>query len=68
LRSPSVGATVALGVTGFDGVPSDAGSGINATRTIAAEEEIADGSRLLREGNGTAFVVLRVKPTDPARL
>ncbi|HEU0154933.1 MAG TPA: thiamine pyrophosphate-dependent enzyme [Stellaceae bacterium] len=42
-----------------------AGAGIKATRTIAAEADIADGARLLREGNGTAFVVLRVKPTDP---
>ncbi len=41
------------------------GSGIKATRTISAESEITDGARLLREGNGTAFVVLRVKPTDP---
>ena len=42
-----------------------AGSGTKATRTIASEEELADGARLLREGNGTAYVVLRVKPTDP---
>jgi phosphonopyruvate decarboxylase len=42
-----------------------AGSGIKATHTIASQEEIAGGARLLREGNGTAFVVLRVKPTDP---
>jgi thiamine pyrophosphate-dependent acetolactate synthase large subunit-like protein len=42
-----------------------AGSGIQATRTITAEEELADAARLLREGNGSAFVVLRVKPTDP---
>ncbi len=41
------------------------GSGIKATRTISGEAEIADGARLLRAGNGTAFVVLRVKPTDP---
>ncbi len=41
------------------------GSGIKATRTIAAERDLADGARLLREGNGTAFVVLRVRPTDP---
>jgi phosphonopyruvate decarboxylase len=41
------------------------GSGIKATRTIRAEGELADGARLLREGNGAAFVVLRVKPTDP---
>jgi phosphonopyruvate decarboxylase len=42
-----------------------AGSGIRATRTIASQEELADGPRLLRQGNGTVFVVLRVKPTDP---
>jgi thiamine pyrophosphate-dependent acetolactate synthase large subunit-like protein len=42
-----------------------AGSGIKATRTIAVAEELADGARLLREGNGAAFVLLRVKPTDP---
>jgi len=41
------------------------GSGIKATRTIVREEGIAEGVRRLREGNGTAFVVLRVKPTDP---
>ena len=32
----------------------------------ATEADIADGARLLREGNGTAFVLLRVKPTEPA--
>jgi thiamine pyrophosphate-dependent acetolactate synthase large subunit-like protein len=41
------------------------GSGIKMTRTISREAEIADGARLLRAGNGTAFVLLRVKPTDP---
>jgi thiamine pyrophosphate-dependent acetolactate synthase large subunit-like protein len=41
------------------------GSGIKMTRTIRSAAEIADGARLLREGNGTAFVLLRVKPTDP---
>jgi thiamine pyrophosphate-dependent acetolactate synthase large subunit-like protein len=41
------------------------GSGIKMTRTIGRAEEIADGARLLRAGNGTAFVLLRVKPTDP---
>ena len=41
------------------------GSGIKATRTVAAESDIPDGARLLREGNGAAFVVLRVKPTEP---
>ena len=42
-----------------------AASGIKATRTIAAELDLADGARLLRQGNGTAFVLLRVKPIDP---
>ena len=42
-----------------------AGSGMKATRTITSEEEVAEGARLLREGNGTPFVVLRVKPTYP---
>ena len=42
------------------------GAGIKRTRTVAADADIADGARLLREGNGTAFVLLRVKPTEPA--
>ena len=41
------------------------GSGIKATRTVAVETDIPEGARLLRQGNGTAFVVLRVKPTEP---
>ena len=41
------------------------GSGITRTRTVAKESDIAEGARLLREGNGTAFVVLRVRPDDP---
>jgi len=42
-----------------------AGAGIKRTRTVASEGELPDGARLLREGNGTAFVVLKVKPDDP---
>jgi thiamine pyrophosphate-dependent acetolactate synthase large subunit-like protein len=41
------------------------GAGIANTRTIGTPEQIEGGARLLREGNGTAFVLLRVKPTDP---
>jgi phosphonopyruvate decarboxylase len=41
------------------------GSGIQRTRTIATESEIAYGARVLREGNGSAFVVLRVAPAEP---
>jgi phosphonopyruvate decarboxylase len=42
-----------------------AGSGIKRTLAIGQEAEIAAGARLIREGNGTAFVLLRVKPTEP---
>jgi phosphonopyruvate decarboxylase len=41
------------------------GSGIQRTRTIRAPGEITEGARLLREGNGSAFVLLRCKPTAP---
>ncbi|MDX1431286.1 MAG: thiamine pyrophosphate-dependent enzyme [Gammaproteobacteria bacterium] len=43
------------------------GSGIKVTRTVSDADQIDDAARLLRQGNGTAFVVLRVKPTDPPR-
>ena len=42
-----------------------AGSGIKRTLTVGQAAEIAEGARLIREGNGTAFVLLRVKPTEP---
>jgi phosphonopyruvate decarboxylase len=42
-----------------------AGAGIKRTLAIGQETEIAEGARLIREGNGTAFVLLRVKPTEP---
>jgi thiamine pyrophosphate-dependent acetolactate synthase large subunit-like protein len=42
-----------------------AGSGIKRTMTVGVESEIAGGARLIREGNGASFVLLRVKPTDP---
>ena len=41
------------------------GSGIKRTRTIDSEAGIAEGTRMLREGNGTAFVVLRVNEAEP---
>ena len=41
------------------------GAGINATRTITRENQIADASQFIRETNGTAFVCLRVKATNP---
>src|SRR5437870_92670 len=42
-----------------------AGCGLERTRTVSSESDLAEGRRLLREGNGTAFVVLKVKPDDP---
>jgi len=42
-----------------------AGSGIKRTLAIEKESEIAAGARLIREGNGASFVLLRVKPTEP---
>jgi phosphonopyruvate decarboxylase len=44
-----------------------AGSGIKRTLTIEAESEIPAGARMIREGNGSSFVLLRVKPTDPPK-
>jgi phosphonopyruvate decarboxylase len=41
------------------------GSGIKRTCTVEQDDEIANGARLLREGNGTAFVLLRVSTSEP---
>ncbi len=41
------------------------GCGIAHTRTVAGERDIEAGAQLLRESNGTSFVVARVKPTEP---
>jgi phosphonopyruvate decarboxylase len=40
-------------------------AGIKATRTVAREENIAEAAQLIRQGNGTSFVLLRVKPSEP---
>jgi thiamine pyrophosphate-dependent acetolactate synthase large subunit-like protein len=42
-----------------------AGAGIRATRTIADAAGLEEGSRFIRQGNGTCFVLLRVAPTEP---
>jgi phosphonopyruvate decarboxylase len=41
------------------------GSGIKRTMTVSQEADLAPASRFIREGNGAAFVLLRVKPTEP---
>ena len=42
-----------------------AGAGMRRTCTVERQADVAAGERLLREGNATAFVLLRVKPDDP---
>lgn len=42
------------------------GAGIHTTRTVENETQIAAAARILRQGNGTSFVLLKVAPTDPA--
>src|SRR5437016_3912085 len=42
-----------------------AGAGIQLTRTIEAADDLAAGGRLIREAHASAFVLLRVKPTEP---
>ncbi len=41
------------------------GAGIRHTLTVRRPEEIPAGAALLRGGNATRFVLLRVKPTPP---
>ena len=41
------------------------GAGIKLIRTIEQQADIAAGASLIREANATAFVLLRVKPTEP---
>ena len=40
------------------------GAGIRTTRTVHRAEQIPEASRLIREGNGTSFVLMRVQPTE----
>ena len=42
-----------------------AGAGIKRTCTIEQKADLVAGARLLREGNGTAFVLLRVTTAEP---
>lgn len=41
------------------------GAGITASCTVEREDQIADAARMLRETNGTSFVLLRVSPEEP---
>jgi thiamine pyrophosphate-dependent acetolactate synthase large subunit-like protein len=40
------------------------GAGIKATCSVEKEADFAKGAKMLRESNGSCFVLLRVKPTD----
>ncbi len=41
------------------------GAGIKMACTIEREDQLGDGARMLRETNGTSFVLLRVSPKEP---
>ncbi|MCY4348344.1 MAG: thiamine pyrophosphate-dependent enzyme [Thiotrichales bacterium] len=40
------------------------GAGIRTTRLVNRPEQIPEASRLIRDGNGASFVLMRVKPTE----
>ena len=40
------------------------GAGIRTTRQVTRPEQIREASRLIRDGNGTSFVLVRVAPTE----
>jgi len=40
------------------------GAGIRTTRLVTRPEQIPEASRLIRDGNGASFVLMRVKPTE----
>ena len=43
------------------------GAGIKSTCSVEKEADLAKGAKMLRESNGTCFVLLRVKPPDPPK-
>ena len=40
------------------------GAGIRTTRQVTRPEQIPEASRLIRDGNGASFVLVRVRPTE----
>jgi len=40
------------------------GAGISATMTVEREDQLAAGARMLRESNGTSFVLVKVSTAD----
>ena len=43
------------------------GAGISSTMTVQREDQLAAGAKILRESNGTSFVVVRVSTEDPPK-
>ena len=41
------------------------GRQIPNVRTVTKEDELSDAAQMLRKGNGTSFVLLKVAPTKP---
>ncbi len=50
---------------GVDLAGMASGAGISAVRSVAAEGEIEEAGRMIREANGSAFVLLKVTPDAP---
>src|SRR5690606_28602084 len=44
------------------------GAGIPVTRTVTEDGQIADAAELIRSGNSSSFILLKVKPTDPPKV
>lgn len=53
---------------GVDLAAIAAGAGIKKVRTVLKQSEIPDAASLLRQKQGVAFVLLKVKPTDPPKI
>jgi phosphonopyruvate decarboxylase len=53
---------------GVDLAAIAAGAGIPTVRTVTQEADIAEAAALIRHPDGPAFVLLKVKPTDPPKI
>jgi phosphonopyruvate decarboxylase len=53
---------------GVDLAAMAVGAGIKAVCTVAQEADIAPAAALIRQMDDTAFVLLKVKPTDPPKI
>jgi phosphonopyruvate decarboxylase len=44
------------------------GAGIGAVRTVTEESELAEAGEMLRQSNGSAFVLLKVRVNEPPKI